>query len=51
MDYATVKVPTPLVKQIERVAESNGYRSVSEFVIESIRYRLGSFSAPSAAPR
>ncbi len=51
MDYATVKVPVPLVKRIETVAASNGYRSVSEFVIESVRYRLDHLNGqPAAAP-
>lgn len=47
MDYTTVKVPVPLAKQIETVSEANGYRSISEFVIESIRYRLDSLGASS----
>jgi Arc/MetJ-type ribon-helix-helix transcriptional regulator len=47
MDYTTVKVPMPLAKRIETVSEANGYRSVSEFVIESIRYRLDSLNASS----
>lgn len=50
MDYSTVKVPAPLVKRIESVAEPNGYRSISEFVIDSIRCRLESLNAPAAAP-
>ncbi len=49
MDYATVKVPAPLVKKIERVAEPNGYRSISEFVIESIRYRLDAIADQAVA--
>lgn len=48
MDYATVKVPVPLVKRIETVAESNGYRSISEFVIDSIRVRLDNLNAPTS---
>lgn len=51
MDYATVKVPVPLVKRIESVGPSNGYRSVSEFVIESVRHRLDEMAArPATAP-
>jgi Arc/MetJ-type ribon-helix-helix transcriptional regulator len=49
MDYATVKVPAPLVKRIEAIAEPNGYRSVSEFVVESVRARLESLHSPPAA--
>jgi Arc/MetJ-type ribon-helix-helix transcriptional regulator len=48
MDYATVKVPAPLVERIGRIAEANGYRSVSEFVIDSIRVRLDAITARSA---
>lgn len=48
MDYTTVKVPVPLARRIESVSESHGYRSVSEFVIESIRYRLDHLDSASA---
>ena len=40
--YTSVKVPTVMVERIQRVLKARGYRSVSEFVIESVRLRVDS---------
>jgi Arc/MetJ-type ribon-helix-helix transcriptional regulator len=40
-EYSTVKVPRALTdKIIERAIKGDSYRTVSEFVMESIRRRL-----------
>ena len=38
--YATVKIPYALSVRIEKLLEVEGYRTVSEFVVEATRLKL-----------
>jgi len=38
--YTSVKLPKVLAAKINEVAETNGYRSVSDFVLDATRTRL-----------
>jgi metal-responsive CopG/Arc/MetJ family transcriptional regulator len=43
VSYTTVKIPDPLLTEIERVIKNNpqlGYRNRSEFIMEAIRQRI-----------
>lgn len=40
MEYAKVSIPRDMVERARRVLARHGYRSVSEFVIDSVRRRL-----------
>jgi len=43
VSYTTVKIPDPLLTEIERVIRNNpqlGYRNRSEFIMEAIRQRI-----------
>ena len=40
MDYTSVPLPKVLADRIRAIAAENGYRSVSEFVLESTRTHL-----------
>lgn len=40
MKYTSVKVPKRLSERIQSICEEWGYRSITEFVIESARLRL-----------
>ena len=39
-EYTSVKVPKVLAERINEIANREGYRSVSEFILESARRRL-----------
>ena len=41
-NYRNIKIPEELYQEVKKIVDSGelGYRSVSEFVIESIRMRL-----------
>jgi len=41
--YTSIKMPTALAEKIKSVANDEGYRSVSEFVMEATRMRLKDF--------
>ncbi len=41
--YTSVKVPKTLAEKINVVAEKEGYRSVSEFLLDAARRRLEDF--------
>ena len=41
-DYSSVKVPKELIKQVEKIVGTHGYKSIMEFVKDSIRRRLDS---------
>lgn len=43
-EYTSIKVPMVLADKIRSVAEKQGYRSVSEFVMEATRRHLRDFS-------
>lgn len=38
--YTSIKIPRNLSLMVQAVIEKNGYRSVSEFVLEATRVRL-----------
>lgn len=40
MEYTSVKIPKEMQESIIRLAFPLGYRSISEFIIESTRIRL-----------
>lgn len=40
MDYVSVKIPKVLATKINLIAERDGYRSVSEFVMEAVRIHI-----------
>ncbi len=40
MKYAKVAIPIELIERARRVLTYSGYRSVNEFVIDSVRRRL-----------
>ena len=42
-EYTSVKVPKILAEKIMNKTKNEGYRSVSEFVLESTRRRLEDF--------
>ncbi|MCV0372754.1 MAG: ribbon-helix-helix domain-containing protein [Nitrosarchaeum sp.] len=42
-EYTSVKVPKVLAEKIMNKTKDQGYRSVSEFVLESTRRRLEEF--------
>lgn len=42
-EYTSIKVPMVLADKIRNVADDQGYRSVSEFVMEATRMRLKDF--------
>lgn len=45
--YTTVKIPDPLLEEIERIIRNNpqfGYRNRSEFIVEAIREKLTNIS-------
>jgi metal-responsive CopG/Arc/MetJ family transcriptional regulator len=47
ISYTTVKIPDPLLNEIERVIKNNpqlGYRNRSEFIMEAIREKIESVS-------
>lgn len=44
-DYTSVKIPKVLANKINLFAEKEGYRSVSEFVMEATREHLKRFTA------
>ena len=39
----SVKVPKVLAEKVRIVSEKEGYRSVTEFILESVRLRLREF--------
>jgi len=41
--YTSIKMPISLAQKIKSVANEEGYRSVSEFVMEATRMRLKDF--------
>jgi len=43
--YTSIKVPNVLADKIRNVADEEGYRSVSEFIMEATRIRLKDFKA------
>jgi metal-responsive CopG/Arc/MetJ family transcriptional regulator len=43
-EYTSVKIPKVLADRINQVAGQMGYRSVSEFVLDSTRRRLEQLS-------
>ena len=43
VSYTTVKIPDPLLKEVERIITSQknlGYRNRSEFIVEAIREKI-----------
>lgn len=38
--YTSVKIPKILSEKITKILDKNGYRSVSEFIMEAIREHL-----------
>lgn len=44
MKYTSVKLPKTLADKINKIADSNGYRSVSDFVLEATRKHLREFT-------
>lgn len=40
MDYTSIPLPKVLAEQIRTIGPKNGYRSVTEFVVEATRVRL-----------
>lgn len=45
VSYTTVKIPDPLLEEIELVIQKNpqyGYRNRSEFIVEAIREKITS---------
>lgn len=43
VSYTTVKIPDPLLEEVERIIRSNpqfGYRNRTEFIVEAIREKL-----------
>ena len=41
VEYTSVKLPKPIATQVRAALADDGFRSVSEFVIQAVREKLG----------
>jgi hypothetical protein len=44
LGYTSVKIPDPLTARIKKLSDQNGYRTITEFVIDAARRRIDELS-------